>query len=142
MKEPAERMILVVCTGNTCRSPMAAALFRRTLQEREEPFRVVSAGLAATGEPASEGARQVMAEWGIDLAAHRSQPVTAELCRQAERIYVMSPWQGQALQAAFGVPEERIRLLGDGIPDPFGGDAELYRRTRDSLEQAIRQEKI
>lgn len=79
-------VILLVCTGNTCRSPMAEALLRRALADRGIPGEVRSAGRLAEGEPASAGAVQAMAAYGLDLSGHRSHRLTAADVRAAELI--------------------------------------------------------
>lgn len=91
------KSILFVCTGNTCRSPMAAALMRRALDKRGRSDIIVeSAGLAADGSPASGNAVAAMAEQGVDLSAHRSRPATPALLRQADILAVMSPSHAMA----------------------------------------------
>lgn len=138
---PQPGAILFVCTGNTCRSPMAAGILRRLLDKRGGgAIMVDSAGLAAYGEPVSANAVAVMEEWGIDIRDHLSTPVTADKLQQADVIAVMSASHAARL-SAMGVPPEKLHLLGgaDGIPDPYGGDIACYRRVRDALADAIEQ---
>src|SRR5258706_4928839 len=86
---PALR-VLFVCTGNTCRSPLAAIALRAELGEDAEQIEVSSAGTAVSpGQPASEGSRRVAAADGFDLAAHRSRAVTADLVRAAGLRFLM-----------------------------------------------------
>lgn len=128
--------IVFVCTGNTCRSPMAEVLMRDCLRRRGARAVVSSAGLAASGEPAAAHAVTVLAEQGLDLSRHRSRPLTREMAESADILAVMTPAHRAMLEAA-GVPSAKIRVLGDGIPDPFGGDVAVYRRTRDALAKAV-----
>src|SRR5262249_55498338 len=93
-------LVVFVCTGNTCRSPLAEALFRRRLAERrgwaadELPargFYVLSAGRAAgAGGPAAAEAVEVARAYGADLAAHQSRPLTADLAAQADYLVAMT----------------------------------------------------
>lgn len=131
------RRWLFVCTGNTCRSPMAEALCRMKAAERGLPIEAHSAGLAAMPQqPASSQAIAAMAELGVNLGAHRATRLTRELCDAADRIFVTSESHRQALIQA-GIASEKLTVLGSGIPDPYGGDLALYRQTRDLLAKTI-----
>lgn len=128
---------LFVCTGNTCRSPMAAVLCRAEAARRGLPIEVTSAGLAAEdGHPASDHAIEAVEEIGLSLRDHRAARLTIEHCDRADKIVVMSESHRAVLLAA-GVAADKIAVAGGGVPDPFGGDLSRYRDTRDALESAI-----
>ena len=119
---------LFVCTGNTCRSPMAAALWGRLGGVG------ASAGLyARDGEPASANAVRVMEEMGLDLSGHRAQTVTESMVRDADAVFGMTETHAAALAARFPAQRGKIRPLPLEIPDPFGGDLEDYRTCADHL---------
>ncbi|MEP7326495.1 MAG: low molecular weight protein arginine phosphatase [Gemmatimonadota bacterium] len=138
--------ILFVCTGNTCRSPMAEAMMRRLLEERSiGEIEVRSAGTGAyDGAPASEGAYLVGLENGIDLSSHRAQRLTRELVSEADLILTMSPQHRDRAQDFGG--GEKVFLLGtyagregedSAVNDPFGAELEEYRTTYRELESLI-----
>ena len=147
-REGEDFRLLFVCTGNTCRSPLAEALARRELEELGwSRVEVASAGAAAaSGAPASVGALRVAERQGLDLSGHRSTPLTAELVERADLILTMGP--SHLLRVLEMGGEERVALLGafadgrDGgegpaVPDPFGGDDDVYEETCRVLEELV-----
>ena len=138
--------LLFVCTGNTCRSPMAAALARAGIRERGwKHVQVSSAGAAAlAGSPASDNVPIVLEEVGVELGHHEAAELTPERVDDADLILVMGPHHLAAVDAMGGGDKAGIVtdfLAGDEagrpIADPVGGDIETYRATRDQLARAI-----
>ncbi|MGI6492411.1 MAG: low molecular weight protein arginine phosphatase [Pelotomaculum sp.] len=139
--------ILFVCTGNTCRSSMAAALARHLLAERSwgpEEFLVASAGIAAVeGEPASREAIQALAEMGVDLRGHRAAGLTAEDLAQADLVLTMTAWHRRHVQELHPGEAHKVFTLADyartegDIPDPIGQPLQSYRATALRLKDLI-----
>ncbi len=127
---------LVVCTGNTCRSPMAKALVTAYQSPLDE---VDSAGLSVTGAAASVHAVLALREIGIDLGFHKSSLLTAEQVAWADEIGVMTRAHKVAVTSLFDVDPDKVIVLGKGVPDPFGGSLEDYRLTRDVLDKAVKE---
>jgi protein-tyrosine-phosphatase len=134
--------VLFVCTGNICRSPLAASLLERALKERGLEVTVASAGTGAwDGAPASEGAYLVGLERGLDLSGHRARLLSRELVEQADLILTMARHHRARVDELGG--EGRVHVLGEyagreagdvEVSDPFGGDLEVYRDTCVELE--------
>lgn len=141
ISQMASRIVLFICTGNTCRSPMAEALFRKMLCERlhcseeellDRGYLVLSAGLATTpGMPASADSVALMQQEGIDLRSHQSQPATLELLSVADFIVTMTQSHKESIQSRFPEMGSRLRTLaadGGDVIDPFGGTRADYER--------------
>ncbi|MCI6376732.1 MAG: low molecular weight protein arginine phosphatase [Clostridiales bacterium] len=134
------KTILFVCTGNTCRSPMAECMMNALLKRRGiTGVRALSAGVyAASGAPASGGARRAMQRRGLSLEAHRSQPVTAALLARASMVMCMSQSHLAALRAQFPGLQIPMRAFDDPpVSDPFGGGDDAYERAARDIERQL-----
>ena len=143
--------VLFVCSGNTCRSPMAEALARKLISEKlkvsesdleKKGISVLSAGCAAmTGSRATPAAVEAVKSFGADLSRHRSRPLTVELIHQADAVYTMG--RAHAMQVLSLVPSamEKVRTLApdQDIDDPIGGDLALYVELAGELRYLIEQ---
>lgn len=146
----ASLVILFVCTGNTCRSPMAEAIARKLIADRlhcrpdeleDRGVIVQSAGLSAMGGgPAATEAIEVMSAIGLDLGAHESQPLTGQMVRYADLIFPMTRSHRQAILSQWPEAASRTELLAidqSDIADPIGGPPDVYRRCAIQLQQEL-----
>jgi tRNA threonylcarbamoyl adenosine modification protein (Sua5/YciO/YrdC/YwlC family) len=150
LKRLASMLILFVCTGNTCRSPMAEGMCRKLLAEKlacrvdeleDRGVVVLSAGMSAmAGSPPAAEAVHVMADLGVELAGHVSQPLSERLVRHADVIFTMTQSHRQMLLSQWPEATSRTTLLSDNqmdIPDPIGGPREQYRRSAEQIHAAL-----
>lgn len=138
--------ILFVCTGNTCRSPMAEALFNM-MAPKGTMWRAASAGLAAQyGHPASPEVLHVLAEVDAALTNHCSRCVTDAMLRDAYAVIAMTPPQAEQLARRSPSVQDRLFLLrafdpdapqAAAVDDPFCGTLDDYRRCRDIIRKAL-----
>jgi protein-tyrosine phosphatase len=152
LAEKAACRILFVCTGNTCRSPMAAALCKKLLAEQlhcesheliERGFFVHSAGITAMmGLTAAAAAVQAVSELGADLRQHQSQPLMEELLEQADYVIIMTRGHLYSLLAEFGSLGPAPRLLsraGVDLSDPIGCEQSVYRDCAAQIERDLQE---
>ncbi|NQT00330.1 MAG: low molecular weight protein arginine phosphatase [Candidatus Omnitrophica bacterium] len=135
------KTILMVCTGNSCRSVMAGGLLEQMLKGKDG-FKVITAGVSAsTGMKSTQETIQVMSEEGIDVSAHRSQPISGELVAEADLILVMESRHKEIIIAQSPQARDKVYLLREfgrvkpanefflpDISDPIGKSLEFYRK--------------
>lgn len=152
LKRMSQINILVVCTGNTCRSPMAEGILKHELAERlgctveeleDHGYHVESAGVAAmAGGGVSQEAVEALQGEGIDISQHSSQPVTERLIQQADLILTMTGSHRQMLLAQWPQVSNRTFNLarnGEDIADPIGLPLEYYEHTAKQIRHHLRQ---
>jgi protein-tyrosine-phosphatase len=139
--------VLFVCTGNTCRSPMAEALFRELVRERAD-YRVSSAGVAAApGMPANKHTTALLKEHGLDLASFQSRMLDQKTLEQATHVFAMSSHHMAAIADEFPAQADKVYLVsefvaedtlrGRDVSDPFGQGRSAYEETLRDLSKIL-----
>ena len=145
---PRIRHILFVCAGNLCRSPMAEGLFRKFLEQNGVPdVEVSSAGLIAfDGLKAASFSVLAAAERGIDIASHRSRPLTQAIMEKADLVLAMELDQVEEILSRTIGHEEKVHMVSSfsrkqlrlaEVDDPYGGPIEEYRACLDHLRELL-----
>jgi L-threonylcarbamoyladenylate synthase len=141
---------LFVCTGNTCRSPMAEGIFRKYLAEKLQcdvdrldkiGYTVISAGVMNMSDrPASAEAVTACAAKGIDITAHRSRNLSREIVEESDLIFVMERMHQKSVAALGSEAADKCMLLAENeeIADPIGQPQEFFNRCAELIEKAVR----
>lgn len=125
------KRIIFVCTGNTCRSPMAEGYLK---SKNRKDIDVLSRGLAADGSAVSENSSLAMAELGIDISAHISEQLSFSDINESTVFICMASSHADVLEG-LGIDKMNIHVLG--ISDPYGSDLEVYKKCRDEIIEGI-----
>lgn len=128
------KKILFVCTGNTCRSPMAEAIFNSRCPKE---YQALSAGLSTSGgKPVSEHSVEALAEIGLSIL-HKSVQITEELVKESDWVVGITSHHAAMLKNLFPSEKGKILSFPDDISDPYGCDLDTYRRCRDQITRGM-----
>ena len=132
------KKILFVCSGNTCRSPMAQGIFNKIAKEKSLVYTAESAGIITkTGLPYSENSVTACKDFDVDITDGKSVSILDFNLSDYDYFIPMSVSHGQAL-VAYGVPKDKIIILkSTGISDPYGGDLQIYKDCCQEIYQCI-----
>lgn len=137
--------VLFVCTGNTCRSPMAAALARDAVGPSVAgavPVLIDSAGVAAyAGAPATPEGVEALRQMGVKMGPHASKPLTREMLREADAVFAMTDAHAEAARELDPASAAKVRTLhpdGDDIQDPIGGPLSVYESTARAMREYLK----
>ena len=141
------KRILFVCTGNTCRSPMAQVLFESIISKdpslQSAGIKVDSAGIIANRYPAPQEAIEVMLDYGLDLTGHRSKLIDSSMLDWADLVLVMEQEHKEGVVSRFPEQGGKTHLLSEyvgergDIPDPYYGDIQVYRECATLLQSLL-----
>lgn len=143
-----EKVVLFVCTGNSCRSPMAAGLLKKMLGNRKD-IRILSAGVSAFPDMgASENAIKIMQQEGVDLSQHRTQRLTREMIQEATLVLAMTKLHRITVMELDPEARGKVYLLKEfdqnvdenflDIPDPIGSPIEDYESCLNKMRSPIK----
>ena len=146
MSQRKPHRIMFVCTGNTCRSPMAAALLNRLAREAGLPWTAYSAGVSATtNAPLSEGAAAELERRGVPPVTHKARKADLGALNQVDVVYTMTRGHRDWLVSLFPSAADKIQVLREAaglspadVEDPMGGGADDYERAADAVEEALK----
>lgn len=130
------KKILFVCTGNTCRSPMAQAIFNDRAKSKNIDARADSAGVTAfEGAGITPNAEEALFQIGIDASSHLATRFRPDRAAEYDLIVAMTPAHAQMIESMAPELRGKIRVMGQGIPDPFGMDLDEYIACRDVISK-------
>ena len=131
------KKVLFVCTGNTCRSPMAEKIFNALCSEKNLPYTAESAGVCTvTGLPMSQNSFEALKEIGIDGSDFTATSIDELNLEEYEVLAVMSENHKRVLVEVFTADENKISMMN--IQDPYGGSIGIYRMCRDEIAEAVK----
>ena len=130
--------ILFICTGNTCRSPMAKELFKAFLKSKNiNNINCDSAGISAkNNEPAAKNAIKALRDIDIDLSSHKAKNIF-DIDLKKYDLFVTMNFTHYEILKSFGIPNKKIYVLGNQIQDPYNGDIDTYIKCRNNIDKAL-----